>query len=85
MSQFSGDGLTYIWQTSYTKTGREWFNYPLGVINYFISFEGQALPGLDMVFYGNLPIGAGLSSSASIEVLMAFALDTMFQWNNPAN
>jgi galactokinase len=70
-------------QTSYTKTGKEWFNYPLGVINYFISFEGQSLSGLDMLFYGDLPIGAGLSSSASIEVLMAFALDTIFQWNNP--
>jgi len=32
-----------------------------------------------MLFYGNLPIGAGLSSSASIEVLTAFTLQTIFQ------
>jgi galactokinase len=31
-----------------------------------------------MLFYGNLPIGAGLSSSASIEVLMAYALNELF-------
>src|SRR5436309_15489419 len=36
-----------------------------------------------MLFYGNLPIGAGLSSSASIEVLMAYALDQLFQLNIP--
>jgi galactokinase len=34
-----------------------------------------------MLFEGNLPIGAGLSSSASIEVLMTYALDQLFQLN----
>ena len=65
-------------QRSYSKTGREWFNYPLGVIDYLIR-EECALSGLDMLFYGNLPIGAGLSSSASIEVLTAFTLNELFQ------
>ncbi len=65
-------------QNSYSKTGKEWFNYPLGVINYIIG-QGHALSGLDMLFYGNLPIGAGLSSSASIEVLTAYALSVLFQ------
>jgi galactokinase len=65
-------------QESFSKTGKQWFNYPLGVINYFIQ-EGHNLSGLDMLFYGDLPIGAGLSSSASIEVLMAFALNELFQ------
>jgi galactokinase len=64
-------------QTSYTKTGKEWFNYPLGVINQVLE-EGSAISGLDMLFYGDLPIGAGLSSSASIEVLMGFALSELF-------
>jgi galactokinase len=67
-------------QSSYSKTGKEWFNYPLGIINQLIE-EGQGLSGLDMLFYGNLPIGAGLSSSASIEVLTAFALDQLFHLN----
>ncbi len=64
-------------QSSYSKSGKEWFNYPLGVINQLID-EGHSISGLDMLFYGNLPIGAGLSSSASIEVLTAFALDQLF-------
>ena len=64
-------------QESYSKTGKEWFNYPLGVINEIVQ-NGNAISGLDMLFYGNLPIGAGLSSSASIEVLTGFALSEMF-------
>lgn len=64
-------------QSSYSKTGKEWFNYPLGVINQILE-DGHDLSGLDMLFYGNLPIGAGLSSSASIEVLTAYALSHIF-------
>lgn len=67
-------------QPSYSKTGREWFNYPLGVVHYLLQ-NGYMLSGADMLFYGNLPIGAGLSSSASIEVLTAFALSEIFQLN----
>src|SRR5436190_3826994 len=65
-------------QSSYSKTGKEWFNYPLGVINEFIK-NGNIVSGLDMLFYGTLPIAAGLSSSASVEVLTGFALQAMFQ------
>jgi galactokinase len=69
-------------QDSYTKTGKEWFNYPLGVINELLK-DGHDLSGLDMLFYGDLPIGAGLSSSASIEVLTAYALKTIFGLSVP--
>jgi galactokinase len=62
---------------SYTKTGSEWYNYPLGVINEFL-IKGIKLSGLNMLFSGNLPIGSGLSSSASIEVLTAYALNEIF-------
>lgn len=64
-------------QSSYSKTGPEWFNYPLGVIDQLLQ-EGHTISGLDMLFYGNLPIGAGLSSSASIEVLTGFAISQLF-------
>jgi len=67
-------------QGSYTKSGKEWFNYPLGILNEVLNL-GHAVSGLDMLFDGNLPIGAGLSSSASIEVLMTYALDQLFQLN----
>ena len=62
---------------SYSKTGPEWFNYPLGVIHEFLK-KGVALSGLDFLFSGNLPIGSGLSSSASIEVITAYALNDIF-------
>ena len=64
-------------QECYTKTGKAWFNYPLGMINEVLQ-NGNAISGLDMLFYGNLPIGAGLSSSASIEVLTGYAADQLF-------
>jgi galactokinase len=64
-------------QPSYHKVGRDWFNYPLGVIDCFLQ-DGHQLQGLDMLFYGNIPIGSGLSSSASIEVVTAFAFNELF-------
>jgi len=67
-------------QNSYTKSGKEWFNYPLGILDQVLGL-GHPVSGLDMLFDGNLPIGAGLSSSASIEVLMCYALDQLFQLN----
>lgn len=67
-------------QESYSRTGKQWFNYPLGVMNHFIQ-SGYNLSGLDMLYSGNLPVGAGLSSSASIEVLTAFALNELFRFN----
>lgn len=69
-------------QNSYTKSGKEWFNYPLGILDQVLGL-GHSVSGLDMLFDGNLPIGAGLSSSASIEVLMTYALDQLFQWEIP--
>lgn len=58
---------------AYTKTGPEWYNYPLGVIHELLQADHQ-LKGLDMLFAGNLPVGTGLSSSASIEVLTGYML-----------
>ena len=50
-----------------------WGNYPKGVIKYLLE-EGRSLSGCDILFSGNLPDGAGLSSSAAILVLTAFML-----------
>ena len=69
-------------QESYTKTGKTWFNYPLGVINEIFQ-EGHALSGLEMLYSGNLPIGAGLSSSASVEIVTIYALDQLFALGIP--
>ena len=39
---------------------------------------GHALSGFDVVVMGDVPLGAGLSSSAAVECAMAFALNTLF-------
>lgn len=59
------------------KDGSHWANYPIGVINEFIE-DGKEINGLDFLFYGNIPIGSGLSSSASIEIATAYALNNYF-------
>jgi galactokinase len=47
-----------------------WSNYVRGVIVQFQS-RGFSLPGMDLLLWGNVPIGAGLSSSAALEVATA--------------
>jgi galactokinase len=61
----------------FTNTGKKWINYPLGVINEFIK-KNVRVSGLDMLYYGDVPNGAGLSSSASIEMVTAVALNDFF-------
>lgn len=62
---------------SYAKDGKGWYNYPLGIFNEVL--KDHKIPnGLDLIFTGNIPIGSGLSSSASIEVVMAYALNDYF-------
>jgi galactokinase len=64
----------------YQKEGGEWINYPLGVFEMFRQ-EGKNTPGYEMLFAGNIPPAAGLSSSASIEMVTAFALNELNEWN----
>lgn len=62
--------------TPSSKAG--WTNYPKGVM---WAFEGRGykLPaGLDILIYGNIPNGSGLSSSASLEVLTGVMLKDLF-------
>ena len=53
-----------------------WANYLFGVCREIIK-RGYRLEGFDTVFYGNVPIGAGMSSSAALESTFAFALNDM--------
>jgi galactokinase len=71
------DTLNIPLQPGYTKIDKCWYNYPLGIIGYFLS-DGHPVQGLDLLFYGDIPISSGLSSSASIEVVTAFALNDLF-------
>lgn len=61
----------------FSNTGKKWINYPLGVINEFLK-KGTTLTGLELLYYGDVPNGAGLSSSASIEMVTAVALNDLF-------
>jgi galactokinase len=58
------------------KVENNWVNYPLGIIDQFRQL-GIPVPGFDMLFSGDIPGSAGLSSSASIEMVTAFALKTL--------
>lgn len=58
-----------------------WANYPKGVISVLINKGYKIDKGFDMVVYGDIPNGAGLSSSASIELLMGVMLDSLFNLN----
>jgi galactokinase len=53
------------------KSSQKWANYPIGVLAFLLK-EGYALSGADVMFSSTLPDGAGVSSSAAIEVLTAF-------------
>ena len=61
------------------KINGEWVNYPLGIFNQFIK-KGKDIQGIEMLFSGNIPNGAGLSSSASIELVTSFAINELFEY-----
>ncbi|MCR4694971.1 MAG: galactokinase [Pseudobutyrivibrio sp.] len=63
------------------KDSYGWANYPLGVVWAMIE-KGTKIPsGFDMVVWGNIPNGSGLSSSASLEVLTGTVLTDLFGLN----
>ncbi|GGH29268.1 galactokinase [Paenibacillus segetis] len=55
----------------------EWVDYPIGVIVELNKLGVNLTSGYDLLFHGEIPNGAGLSSSASIEVVTAYALLSM--------
>jgi galactokinase len=61
----------------------DWANYPKGMIRYIIEAGYQIPNGFECVIKGNIPNGAGLSSSASIELLTGVLLDGLFQLGIP--
>lgn len=55
-----------------------WANYVYGVVDE-LRKEGFRISGFDMAIDGNIPQGAGLSSSAALEVVTGYALSQLFQ------
>jgi galactokinase len=78
------DGRAVIWSENFheqvshqieglpKKGGGHWSGYPLGVIK-ILRDAGFPIPPLSLTVQGDVPLGAGLSSSASVEVATAFA------------
>jgi galactokinase len=58
-----------------TPLDKVWANYPLGVFAQYIKRGIEIKEGFDILIWGNVPNGAGLSSSAALEVVTAYALN----------
>lgn len=58
-------------------TEKHWPNYILGVVDQ-LQKRGYAIGGFNLVIDGDVPLGAGLSSSAAVECATAFALNELF-------
>jgi len=56
-----------------TRGSHDWSDYPFGVLS-ILQQEGIAVPGFHLTLEGDVPLGAGLSSSASIEVASMLAM-----------
>ena len=64
-----------------TPLDKSWVNYPLGVFAQFIKRGIAMKEGYDILIWGNVPNGAGLSSSAALEVVTAYALNDQLGTN----
>ena len=62
------------------KPSEQWARYIFGVCRE-IRKRGYTIGGFDTVFFGNVPLGAGMSSSAALESTFAFALNDLFNLN----
>lgn len=66
--------------TQFEKSGLGWPDYILGVVDQ-LQKQGVQIGGFDCVFGGDIPIGAGLSSSAALEGGILTGLSSLFDLN----
>ncbi len=64
-----------------SKSNTSWANYLLGVVAQYQKVGLVIDAGIDCVFGGNIPMGAGLSSSAAIENGFAYAINVLFNFS----
>ena len=83
------DGIIKIYSTQYNelyecsvaalvKSNKNWVNYIIGVADQLLK-KDYVITGFNMVVDGDVPLGAGLSSSAALECAVVFALNELFQ------
>jgi len=77
--RFASENMSFVAEVSVEELnkpiGKEWVNYPIGVFAQFLK-KGLAFDkGADLLFYGDVPTGAGLSSSAALEVATAVLIN----------
>ncbi|KEK22949.1 galactokinase [Bacillus gaemokensis] len=86
------DDLVRIYSMNFQETGviefslkqlefdpeHKWGNYPKGMIRYVLEAGHDIQSGMDILFYGTIPNGAGLSSSASIELVTGIVIEKLF-------
>ena len=65
------------------KKEQDWANYPLGMIKTIQNHGYKLDHGFELLFWGDIPNGAGLSSSASIELATAVAMNKAFNLHIP--
>lgn len=70
------DEYTEFGMNEEDKPAQHWACYVFGVCRE-IQKRGYAVKGFDTAFYGNVPLGAGMSSSAALESTFAFALNDL--------
>lgn len=79
ISLYAGD-LQQVYHTttdSLRPSGLQWPDFMLGVVDQ-LQKAGHTIQGFEAVLMGDVPLGAGLSSSAAVECATAFALDRLF-------
>jgi galactokinase len=69
---------TYSFSLDITEPHEGWMNYLLGV-SYHIQQQGKKIGGVDVLIDGDIPVGAGMSSSAALCSAYGFALNELFQ------
>lgn len=60
------------------KPSQNWYTYILGIVDQLVK-NGYNINGFNLVIDGDVPAGAGLSSSAAVECAVVFALDKLFE------
>jgi galactokinase len=64
--------------SSIQPTDKHWPNYILGIVDQ-LQKKGYSISGFNLVIDGDVPLGAGLSSSAAVECATVFALNDLFE------